>query len=169
MTQPSRDAADEGGLGRKQLRHIVGRFESLGLQRMTRIRATLTHEQRGFFDLLPLLWHVNHPTMPGFVSTDTPAGVIAFKPTREQMLLARRYARGYTEEKHLHRSYPIRGLYLMGSMGSLGQTSGSDLDFWLCYDADLGDTALSGLRQKAELLEQHAATLGLHVHFFFDA
>lgn len=166
MIQPSRDAAEEGGLGRKQLRRIVGRFESLGHQRMSRIRATLTHEQRGFFDLLPLLWHVNHPTMPGFVSTDTPAGVIAFKPTREQMLLARRYARGYTEEKHLHRSYPIRGLYLMGSMGSLGQTAGSDLDFWLCHDADLGRAALSGLRHKAELLEQHATTLGLHVHFF---
>ena len=166
MIQASRDAADEGGLGRKQLRRIVGRFESLGQQRMRRIRATLTHEQRSFFDVLPLLWHVNHPTMPGFVSTETPAGVIGFKPSREQMLLARRYARGYTEEKRPHRSCPIRGLYLMGSMGSLGQTSGSDLDFWLCYDESLEDPALSGLRHKAALLEQHAATLGLHVHFF---
>ena len=68
--------ADETGLGRKALKRIVGRFLALRDRRLNRIRATLTHEQRSFFDLLPLLWHVNHPTLPGFVSSDTPAGVV---------------------------------------------------------------------------------------------
>ena len=166
MSELAIEAAEEGGLGRRQLRRIVGRFESLGRQRLKRIRATLTHEQRNFFDLLPLLWHVNHPTMPGFVSTDTPAGVSGFRPNRIQLLLARRYARGYTEEKRPHHDYPIRGLYLMGSMGSLGQTAGSDMDFWLCHADGLEPAALIALRHKATLLEQHAAAIGLHAHFF---
>ena len=166
MAQPAIDEAVEGGLGRKELRRIVGRFEALGRQRLRRIRATLTHEQRSFFDLLPLLWHVNHPTMPGFVSTETPAGVIGYRPTREQLLLARRYARGYKEEKRPNRTYPIRGLYLMGSMGSLGQTTGSDMDFWLCHNRNLDQQGLEALRHKAALLEEHGENIGLHAHFF---
>jgi adenylate cyclase class 1 len=166
MAQPAFDDAEEGGLGRKELRRIVGRFEALGQERLRRIRASLTHEQRSFFDLLPMLWHVNHPMMPGFVSTETPAGVIAFRPSREQLLLARRYARGYKEEKRPHRSFPIRGLYLMGSMGSLGQTLGSDMDFWLCHAEDLDDRDLNRLRTKAARLEEFGESIGLHVHFF---
>ena len=83
MSEPAID--DGEGLGRKQLNRIVDRFMALGEKRLIRIRATLTHEQRSFFDLLPLLWHVNHPMLPGFVSTDTPAGVIGFRPSRVQL------------------------------------------------------------------------------------
>jgi adenylate cyclase class 1 len=156
----------ETGLGRKALKRIVGRFLALRDLRLQRIRATLTHEQCDFFDLLPLLWHVNHPMLPGFIASETPAGVIGFKPSSEQLLLARRYVRGFKVERQLHRLTPIQGLYLMGSMGSLGQTSGSDLDFWLCHSGDLDAAALDGLRAKAAKLEAHAAGLGIHAHFF---
>lgn len=165
MSEPAIDDEEEG-LGRKQLNRIVDRFMALGDKRLIRIRATLTHEQRSFFDLLPLLWHVNHPMLPGFVSTDTPAGVIGYRPSREQLLLARRYARGFSEDK-LHRlEFPILGLYLMGSMGSLGQTAGSDLDFWLCYSNEISNAGREALRRKAVLLEERAAQIGLHAHFF---
>jgi len=164
MSEPAIDA--DGGLGRKQLKRIVGRFLALGDQRLLRIRATLTHEQRSFFDLLPLLWHVNHPMLPGFVSTDTPAGVIGYRPGREQLLLARRYARGFKDDRRQQRDYPILGLYLMGSMGSLGQTAGSDLDFWLCHRGDIQTARRDALGMKARLLEGRAAEVGLHAHFF---
>jgi len=164
MSEPAID--DGEGLGRKQLNRIVDRFMALGEKRLIRIRATLTHEQRSFFELLPLLWHVNHPMLPGFVSTDTPAGVIGFRPSRVQLLLARRYARGFTEDKRHRPEFPILGLYLMGSMGSLGQTAGSDLDFWLCYSGEISNAGREALRRKAVLLEERAAQIGLHAHFF---
>ncbi len=164
MSEPAID--DGAGLGRKQLNRIVGRFLALRDKRLTRIRSTLTHEQRGFFDLLPLLWHVNHPMLPGFVSSETPAGVAAYRPTREQLLLARRYVRGFSDDRQLHRDRPIHGLYLMGSMGSLGQTAGSDLDFWLCHGEKIGPAGVDALRQKAARLQSHAADVGLHAHFF---
>ncbi len=157
---------EQEGLGRKDLNRIVARFLALGDQRLARIRASLTHEQSNFFDLLPLLWHVNHPTMPGFVSSDTPCGVAGFRPDRMQILLARRYARGFKEDKRHHQEHAILGLYLMGSMGSLGQTVGSDLDFWLCHTSDIDEAGLATLRRKAELLEQYASSIGLHAHFF---
>ena len=157
---------DQEGLGRKELNRIVGRFLTLRDTRLARIRATLTHEQRSFFDLLPMLWHVNHPMLPGYVSSDTPAGVIGYRPDRIQLLLARRYARGLTEDRRLHQKCPILGLYLMGSMGSMGQTTGSDLDFWLCHAADIDAAGREALQQKAVLLEERAAQIGLHAHFF---
>jgi len=163
----SEAATDEStGLGRKALNRIVGRFLALCDERLLRIRATLTHEQRSLFDLLPLLWHVNHPMLPGFVSSDTPAGMAGYRPGRDELLLARRYARGFKEEKQPHRELPILGLYLMGSMGSLGQTAGSDMDFWLCYSGDLDERGRRLLRHKAALLENRAAEVGLHAHFF---
>jgi adenylate cyclase class 1 len=157
---------DDEGLGRKQINRIVERFRALGNKRLTRIRATLTHEQRSFFDLLPLLWHVNHAMLPGFVSNDTPAGVIGYRPNREQLLLARRYARGFSEDKKSRPEFPILGLYLMGSMGSLGQTAGSDLDFWLCHGDSLDEAGRQALRKKAIQLEERAAEIGMHAHFF---
>lgn len=164
MGHPAEDDAE--GPGRKALNRIVDRFGKLGERRLRRIRTTLTHEQRSFFDLLPLLWHVNHPMLPGFVSTDAPQGVAGFSPSREQLLLARRYARGFKADKRLRHQFAIRGLYLMGSMGSLGQTAGSDLDFWLCYDGCVDEDGQDALRQKAALLQQRAGDLGLHAHFF---
>ena len=54
----------------------------------------------------------------------------------------------------------------MGSMGSLGQTAGSDMDFWLCYSGDIDERGRRLLRHKAALLENRAAEVGLHAHFF---
>ncbi len=159
-------SSDEEGLGRKQIHRIVERFKALGDKRLSRIRTSLTHEQRSFFDLLPLLWHVNHAMLPGFVASDTPAGLSNFQPSREQLLLARRYARGFSDDKRYRAELPIRGLYLMGSMGSLGQTVGSDLDFWLCHDDSVDEAGRDALRRKAALLEERATEIGLHAHFF---
>jgi adenylate cyclase, class 1 len=157
---------DEPGLGRKALQRIVGRFDTLAVQRLRRIRQSLCHEQQAFFDLLPLLWHVNHPTLPGFVSSNAPCGVVGYRPGRLETLLARRFVRGFNSEGRLRHQAPVRGIYLMGSMGSLGQTAGSDMDIWLCHGSDLGAAERAALRDKARLLEQHAAGIGLHAHFF---
>ena len=159
-------ATDEPGLGRKTLQRIVGRFEALAAQRLRRIRQSLGHEQRAFFDLLPLLWHVNHPTLPGFVSSITPCGVAGYRPGRVETLLARRFVRGFSGDGRPRHQAPVRGIYLMGSMGSLGQTTGSDMDIWLCHGADLDGAERAALREKARLLEAHAAGIGLHAHFF---
>ena len=34
---------------------------------------------------------------------------------------------------------PILGIYVMGSFGSISQTSASDLDIWICHQDDLSE------------------------------
>ena len=45
----------EGACDHPTLQRIVERFQHLRDERLRRIRRTLSHEQRSFFDLLPLL------------------------------------------------------------------------------------------------------------------
>ena len=42
--------------------------------------ATLPQRQRPFVEVLPILFHTNHPALPGFVSRDAPYGVAAYSP-----------------------------------------------------------------------------------------
>ena len=57
---------------------VLGRFESINRARLHRIREALGPEQVRFFDVLPLLFHVNRPGLPGYVSRETPAGIKRF-------------------------------------------------------------------------------------------
>jgi len=158
--------AQPEGLGRKDIQRVLQRYAQIGRQRLQRIHASLTREQDAFFTLLPLLLHVNHPALPGFVGSDAPAGIAGYVPDRDSILLARRHARSLKKEQRPQRRPPLLGLYLIGSSGTLGQDRHSDFDFWLCHHRDLQPPQLQALQQKTQLLQAHAAGLGLHIHFF---
>ncbi|MFM1891403.1 MAG: hypothetical protein RLZ44_480, partial [Pseudomonadota bacterium] len=163
MAEPA--ATPEYGLGRKELQQVRERCLQLRDQRLARIKDSLQREQRQFLELLPLLFHVNHPLLPGFVDTATPAGVADYRPSREDLLLARRHARSFALQRGAAER-PIRGLYLMGSLGSLGQEAASDLDIWLCHAPDLSDAQRAALQAKIAAVEAWGAGFGLQVHIF---
>jgi len=154
------------GIGRKDLRIIHERFLDIHKLRLKRIQGELRPAQQVFIELLPLLFHINHPLLPGFVSSDTPAGIPRYTPTREVILAAKSVCRSFKQAKKAQRRSDILGLYLMGSIGSIGHTAGSDFDVWLCHEPTLGQAEIAALRQKAEKLEAWAAELALEVHFF---
>jgi adenylate cyclase class 1 len=54
----------------------------------------------------------------------------------------------------------------MGSVGSIAFSKTSDMDIWLCHQADLSKPKLAELQKKASAVERWAATLDLEVHFF---
>src|SRR5690606_3630630 len=113
---------------------------------------------------------VNHPLLPGYVSQDTPAGVADYSPTRHALAIARQQVRAFHYEPRLHRAHAVRGMYLMGSPGTLAYTRTSDLDVRLCHDPSLGEEAIAKLRAKARLIEAFVNQSGLEMHFFvFDA
>jgi len=153
-------------LGRKEIKRVRARFLALRDHRRERIRVSLQREQLQFLELLPLLFHVNHPLLPGFVHTETPAGVADYVPGRNVRLLAKRHARSFRLQRRAVRRYPVRGIYLMGSLGSLGQEAASDFDIWLCYDAGLQEEHLTTLLEKAAGIEEWGKTLGLQVFIF---
>lgn len=154
------------GLGRKEIKSITRRFKALNVERLKRLESELNPLQKDFLSLIPLLFHINHATLPGYTSNEAPAGMADYKPDRKTLLIAKKYGRSFEYKRRALRTIPIQGLYLMGSIGTIAQTSDSDLDFWLCYNHDLTDEQLQQLQQKAHLIEQAGKERGLEVHFF---
>ena len=146
------------------------RFLAVNRDRLRRVYANLTPRQREFLDILPLLFHINHPLLPGYVSKETPFGIDDYAPTDAAVRTARRLCRSFDHDRRSAQRYAIRALYMMGSPGTIAYSRDSDLDMWLCHDPELDAPAVEQLAAKARKLEQFAAEVGLEVHFFvFDS
>ena len=155
------------GIDRKVLSQLRDRFLTLNGGRLNRANEGLSTRQRSVVTLLPLLFHVNHPLLPGYVSGTTPAGVSHFEPDALVLTEAQRLTRSFSYKPHRgNASLPIHGLFLMGSLGTLAQADQSDMDVWVCHDTVLSPEALVELRKKCQALELWAATMGAEAHFF---
>ncbi len=146
------------------------RFMAINRDRLRRMFETMPSRQQAFVELVPLLFHVNHPLLPGYVSQDTPAGVSDYTPDRGAIAAAKQLVRTFVYEQRMQRTYAIRGLYLMGSPGTIAYTRHSDLDVWLVHDPELAPENVAKLREKARRIEEWSQGTGLEMHFFvFDA
>ena len=161
---------NKGGLSdsfdRQVAQAVVKRFLAYNGVRLDRTQQALTERQRLFLTALPLLYHVNHEKMPGYVGADCPVGVARYTPSTDCIRAAKTISIGFQYQQRRSGTPSIRSLFLMGSCGSLGHSGGSDLDIWLCHSPDLDDDALVRLQEKAKGIEQWAEGLGLEVHFF---
>ncbi|MBH3411859.1 class I adenylate cyclase [Pseudomonas putida] len=155
------------GIARKVLATLRARFLHINQCRLERAMEGLSSRQQLVLTLLPLLFHVNHPLLPGYVSGATPAGVAGFEPDAEQVADAQRLARSFAyKTRHGNPPRPIHGLFLMGSLGTLAQAEQSDMDLWVCHAPGLSEAEREELRRKCQLLEAWAASQGAEAHFF---
>lgn len=156
------------GLDRKQLQRIKQRFLALNQQRFERAYSSLSDRQQQFMLLLPLLFHVNHPMLPGYVSGTTPAGVFGYKPDKEVLRLAKILSRSFQYTRDISdKNSGIDALFIMGSVGSIAHSEKSDLDIWVCHNPALSEYAQHELNEKCELISRWAAQqINLEVHFF---
>ncbi|MEN8178517.1 MAG: class I adenylate cyclase [Pseudomonadota bacterium] len=154
------------GISRKDLKTIRARFLKLHRQRLQRILGELNPSKQDFIDLLPLLVHINHPMLPGYVNSETPKGLPEYNPTKRALDVARKLSRSFQFKRRAQRVFDIQALYLMGSTGTIGQSSSSDFDLWLCHSPILSKEKRELLQQKANLIEQAAAELSLELHIF---
>lgn len=159
------DNIDEG-LDRKNLTLLKKRFALLNSDRLERINSALPQRQRIFLQLLPLLFHVNHPMLPGYVGANTPAGVSGYSPDDDDIRAARRLARSFKCGSELNRKRQIHALFVMGSAGTIGHSEKSDLDIWLCHKPKLSAKALQQLNAKCHKISAWADKLGLEAHCF---
>ena len=157
-----------GGLDRQELTRVKQRFLTLNRERYRRTLTGLSERQQDFLALLPLIFHVNHPMLPGYVSHQTPCGVAHYKPSKDDLRRARGQARSFRYNRALQvRELHIDALFVMGSAGTVGQSEHSDLDIWVCYNPALGADALAQLRLKCQHLSRWAEqNIRLEVHFF---
>jgi len=154
------------GLDRKQLKTLVRHFKALNQERFRRTLETLSERHQQFLELLPILFHVNHPMLPGYISHQTPCGLNSYKPTKKDIARAQQLARSFTYHRKPAMGCDIHSLFLMGSCGSIAHTRRSDLDIWVCHSPDISAIERQLLQQKADAISQWAVTLNLEAHLF---
>ncbi|WP_419812079.1 class I adenylate cyclase [Bacterioplanoides sp.] len=141
-------------------------FMALNNARMESTRSLMTSRQRLVLDALPMLIHLNHQQLPGFINHDVPCGILHFQPEVQHQHALQSLARGVNVPRDFFSDKHILGLYLMGSLGSLAQSRSSDLDVWLCHDEHLDAEQLDLLKQKCDVIERWAASQSVELHFF---
>lgn len=156
------------GIDRQDLTRLRKRFLAVNHDRLQRAHLVMSSRQQLVLRLLPLLLHVNHPLLPGYVSSTTPAGLSNFVPEPDLVQEAQSFARSFTYKapRGYRVEQPLHALFLMGSLGSVAYAEDSDMDFWLCHGADLTPAQLAELRKKCDLLQEWAATLGAQIYLF---
>ena len=132
-------------------------FLSLNKARLEQARSLMLERQTRVLDVLPLLLHINHPQLPGFINQRVPAGIEHFSPQAESIDALRYVAKGL-QIPRIHGTRSIQAIFLMGSLGTLAQSANSDLDVWLCHTDDLSDEQLAMLKTKCEMIEKWAAS-----------
>ena len=148
------------------LKKIKKRFEFINDARIRRTQESLRQSQKDFIDFLPLLFHANHPMLPGYVKTTTPCGISNYQPTKASISAVKQF----TKISRFERPpiCAVHSIFIMGSIGTIAHSPKSDLDFWLCYNPNLPPDELKELKKKAVNIEAWAMSkIGLEIHFFF--
>ncbi len=106
------------------------------------------------FSLLPTLFHYHSPELPGYLEDDIPFGIACYQPSDEiDEQLKKEFNFVSTSSNAIA---DISALYSMGSTCSIGQSTNSDLDIWVCIENNLSDTKKQALQRKCRLIEQWA-------------
>lgn len=168
MTLSNDNQIDFEGIDRKQLSSIKQHFSQLNQVRYQRTLAVLSDRQQQFLALLPLLFHVNHPMLPGYISHLTPSGVQGYTPNKDDIRVAKAIARSFTYQRDLvDKSDAIEALFIMGSLGTIAHADNSDIDVWVCHAEDLTKAGLAELQEKCNALTRWAAeSIHIEAHFF---
>ncbi|MGY5451247.1 class I adenylate cyclase [Agarivorans sp. MS3-6] len=115
------------------------------------------------FELLPLMLHYSHPCVPGFIEGQVPSGVCQFEPSARHAIYLQQHFLCSPEQPN---QCEILGLYSMGSTATVGQTESSDLDIWVCHNADLAVERVALLTEKCAQISSWAAHQGVELNFF---
>ncbi|SDU36520.1 class I adenylate cyclase [Halopseudomonas salegens] len=154
------------GIDRKTLTTLRKRFSQLNQTRLRRVTQALGSRQYLVLQLIPLLFDVNHPLLPGYIAGHTPRGLATYLPDNETLLAAQSLTRSFSWRKHPAGFNPqIHALYLMGSGGTIAQSDKSDLDIWVCHDPALNEAERLELASKCQLITDWADTLNCEAHF----
>lgn len=149
-----------------QIKKLKERFKDLNKIRLERTQAVLTNRQQEFLEILPLLFHINHPTLPGYVSSNCPIGIPNFKPSEAALSAAKRLSKSFTFKARGYRQFDVQAIYLMGSPGTIAFSEKSDFDAWVCYREDIDPEMITQLGLKAERIMEWANSIHLEVTIF---
>ena len=142
--------------------HALKAFRALNRSRVERLSALLPPTAQFFIEALPLLFQTNDEVLPGFVSHETPVGIVNYQPNDVAIDAAKKIHHSFQYKRHSLRHYSIRGLYLINDNGLLNITPKSEFELWLIYTHPLSGDDLRRLEQKITAICDWAnATLNL--------
>ncbi|WP_026971251.1 class I adenylate cyclase [Aliagarivorans marinus] len=127
---------------------------------------TMSAEVQQVFELLPSMLHYHHPSIPGFVDGEVPQGICRFEPTTRHSIFLQQHFLCTPEQPQ---SREILGIYSMGSTATIGQSQTSDLDIWVCHDAEMDAERVELLRSKCDKISVWADHQGVELNFFMVA
>ncbi|MGL4455716.1 MAG: class I adenylate cyclase, partial [Plesiomonas sp.] len=144
------------------------RMDAMNQLRVERALAAMGPAFHQVYSLLPVLLNYNHPMMPGYLDDTVPCGVCLFTPDEMQQQFIDDCSRawGVPIQEPQDGELPITAIYSMGSTSSVGQSSDSDLDIWICHQSWLDRDERQRLLDKCMLLEQWARSRGVDISFF---
>ena len=102
--------------------------------------------------------------LPGYVNRDVPAGIHEYKPSKQDIQRGKNAARSFRYRPQHQGS--IEALFLMGSLGTIAHSRGSDLDIWVCHESRLDQNQLNLLQRKCDGIVATAKNCKLDCHFF---
>ncbi|ULN64179.1 class I adenylate cyclase [Vibrio gigantis] len=145
---------------------LIQRLDNLNQQRIDRALALMNVQGQQVFNLIPALFHFNHPMIPGYYDQQVPFGIhsVTLNEFQKQFVSDTELTLG---GKLTESAEPaILGLYTMGSTSSIGQSTSSDLDIWVCVSPDMDGASRDSLTNKCLLITDWAETLGVEANFF---
>lgn len=135
-------------------------------QRMHRAMGTLSRDQQAFLRMLPLLLDSDLFERRHNFGNIPSSRVWGYYPCLTDLELVREQL-GLEPEFEPSPEVRIQAVYAMGSLGTVAQTSSSDLDCWVCYDGDVTMAVEHGLKRKLDAMALWAdSEYGLEVHFY---
>lgn len=145
---------------------LIQRLDNLNQQRVERALALMDLQSQRVFHLIPTLLHFNHPAIPGFYDQSVPFGIHSFSLNEFQ--------KQFVDDTQLTLGQPLEttsapailGLYTMGSTSSIGQSTSSDLDIWVCVAPSMSRVERENLTNKCLLITDWAQTQGVEANFF---
>ncbi len=132
-------------------------------------------ESEAILYLLPWMLNENHPRIPGYVPHLTrPIGVCnldhdpEIRKREAAFCFLFRVDKARRKVKFKPDAWTIEGVYTIGSVGTVTQTSCSDCDIWVCVDGKrFGKEGMEQLQQKVNLIKDWLdANIRMPVYFF---
>jgi adenylate cyclase class 1 len=145
---------------------LITRLDDLNRQRTERALALMDLQSRRVFHLIPALFHYNHPAVPCYYDKSVPCGVWGFHPDELQQQFIDDLEGIQGVALPTAPDAEILGLYTMGSTSSIGQSTSSDLDIWVCISSFMGTDRREMLVNKCLMITDWAKTLGVEANFF---
>jgi adenylate cyclase, class 1 len=154
------------GVDRKLLNRVRDRFLRVNADRLQKTYDGLSSREQDILKLIPFLYQVNHPLIPGYVSRSTPRGVSGYLPDKEALSIAAGFSKTFRFRPDRRHVAQIQSIFMMGSTGTLAHSESSDVDLWLCIDPSVSEEQEALLKSKSEAIDRWANEQGLELHTF---